>query len=69
VKPEAVFMPAIAPSGVGMNEYYRTEEEYLHAVAEAMHTEYQAIVDAGFLVQVDDPFLVPKKTERERPRS
>jgi 5-methyltetrahydropteroyltriglutamate--homocysteine methyltransferase len=32
-------------------------EEYLHAVAEAMHTEYQAIVDAGFIVQVDDPFL------------
>ena len=57
LKPEAVFMPAVAPSGVGMNEYYRTEEEYLHAVAEAMHTEYQAIVDAGFLVQVDDPFL------------
>jgi len=57
VKPEDVFMPAIAPSGVGRNEYYRTEEEYLHAVAEAMHTEYQAIVDAGFLVQIDDPFL------------
>ena len=57
VKPEDVFMPAIAPSGVGRNEYYRTEEEYLHAVAEAMHTEYQAIVEAGFLVQIDDPFL------------
>ncbi len=57
VSPEAVFMPAVAPSGVGMNEYYRTEEEYLHAVAEAMRTEYQAIVDAGFLVQIDDPFL------------
>jgi len=57
VKCEAVFMPALAPSGVGSNEYYRTEEEYLHAVAEAMHTEYQAIVDAGFLVQIDDPFL------------
>ncbi len=57
VKPEEVFMPALAPSGVGMNEYYRTEEKYLHAVAEALHTEYQAIVDAGFLVQIDDPFL------------
>jgi 5-methyltetrahydropteroyltriglutamate--homocysteine methyltransferase len=57
MKPEAVFMPAIAPSGVGMNEYYRSEEEYLHAVAEALHTEYQAIVGAGFLVQIDDPFL------------
>ncbi|MBI3016116.1 MAG: cobalamin-independent methionine synthase II family protein [Candidatus Tectomicrobia bacterium] len=57
VRAEDVFMPAVAPSGVGRNEYYGTEEEYLHALAEAMHTEYQAIVDAGFLVQVDDPFL------------
>jgi len=57
VKHEAVFMPAVAPSGVGRNEYYRTEEEYLHAVGEALRTEYRAIVDAGFLLQVDDPFL------------
>ncbi|MBI3245803.1 MAG: cobalamin-independent methionine synthase II family protein [Deltaproteobacteria bacterium] len=57
VQPEAVFMPAVAPSGVGANEYYRTEEDYLRAVAEALRTEYQAIIDAGFLVQIDDPFL------------
>jgi len=55
--PEDVFVPAVAPSGVGRNEYYRTDEEYFHAVGEAMHYEYQAIVDAGFLVQIDDPFL------------
>ena len=57
VKPEEVFMPAVAPSGVGTNQYYQTEEEYLYAVAEAMRTEYQAIVDAGFILQIDDPFL------------
>jgi len=57
VKPEGVFMPAVAPSGVGSNEYYRTEEEYFHAVGAALRTEYQAIVDAGFVLQVDDPFL------------
>lgn len=57
VKVEAVFMPAVAPSGTGINEYYRTEEEYFHAVAEALRTEYRAIVDAGFLLQIDDPFL------------
>ena len=51
------FMPAVAPSGVGTNAYYRTEEEYFHAVAAALHTEYQAIVDAGFVLQIDDPFL------------
>ncbi len=57
VAPADVFMPAVAPSGVGKNAYYPTEEEYLYAVAEAMHTEYQAIVDAGFILQIDDPFL------------
>jgi 5-methyltetrahydropteroyltriglutamate--homocysteine methyltransferase len=57
-KGRAAFMPAIAPSGVGNNnEYYKSEEEYFHAVGAAMRTEYKAIVDAGFLVQVDDPFL------------
>lgn len=57
VQAAEVFMPAVAPSGVGGNEYYRSEEEYLGAVADALRTEYQAIVDAGFLVQIDDPFL------------
>jgi 5-methyltetrahydropteroyltriglutamate--homocysteine methyltransferase len=51
------FIPAVAPSGVGKNEYYPTEQEYLYAVAEAMRSEYRAIVDAGFLLQIDDPFL------------
>ena len=51
------FMPAVAPSGVGTNEYYRTEEEFFHAVGAALRTEYKAIVDAGLLLQVDDPFL------------
>ena len=50
-----VFMPAIAASHIANNEYYRTEEEYLAAIADAMHEEYQAIVDAGFLLQLDDP--------------
>jgi 5-methyltetrahydropteroyltriglutamate--homocysteine methyltransferase len=47
----------VAPSGVGANEYYRTEEEYFHAVGAALRTEYQAIVDAGLFLQIDDPFL------------
>src|SRR2546427_12913971 len=57
VKHHAVFMPSVAPSGVGSNEYYRTEEEFFHAVGAALRTEYQAIVEAGFLLQIDDPFL------------
>ena len=53
----AAFMPAVAPSGVGENEYYNTDEAFFHAVGEALHSEYQAIVDAGFILQIDDPFL------------
>jgi 5-methyltetrahydropteroyltriglutamate--homocysteine methyltransferase len=51
------FVPSVAPSGVGYNEYYPSEEEYAAAVAAAMRTEYLAIVEAGFLLQIDDPFL------------
>jgi len=57
VPPEHVFLPATAPSGVGINEHYKSDEDYFHAVAAAMSKEYKAIADAGILVQVDDPFL------------
>ena len=59
--PAEVFMPAISPSDVEgrqQNEYYSSEEEYLYAIADAMREEYRAIVDAGFLLQIDDPRLV-----------
>jgi 5-methyltetrahydropteroyltriglutamate--homocysteine methyltransferase len=55
------FVPAIAPSNVEAttpNEYYPTPEAYVFAIAEAMREEYRAIVDAGFVLQIDDPFLV-----------
>ena len=53
------FVPAIAPAmvGRGQNRYYKTEEEYVFAIAEALRTEYRAIVDAGFILQIDDPGL------------
>ncbi|HET7880821.1 MAG TPA: cobalamin-independent methionine synthase II family protein [Acetobacteraceae bacterium] len=53
----AAFMPAVAPSGVGENEYYNTDEAFFHAVGAALHSEYQAIVEAGLILQIDDPFL------------
>jgi 5-methyltetrahydropteroyltriglutamate--homocysteine methyltransferase len=53
----AAFMPAVAPSGVGENEYYKSEEEFFHAVGAALHAEYKTIVDAGLILQIDDPFL------------
>lgn len=51
------FVPSTAPSGVAQNDYYKTEEEFFEALGEAMRVEYNMIVDAGFLLQVDDPFL------------
>src|SRR4051812_16052992 len=61
VSPADVFMPAISPSNLEdrhKNAYYKTDEEYLFAFAEALGEEYKAIVAAGFLVQIDDPRLV-----------
>lgn len=55
------FVPAVSPSNVEQwhrNLHYRSQEEYLHAIAEAMREEYRAIVDAGFVLQIDDPRLV-----------
>jgi 5-methyltetrahydropteroyltriglutamate--homocysteine methyltransferase len=59
--PQEAFMPAISPAGVEnwqKNSYYKTDEDYLFAIADALHEEYKAIVDAGLLLQVDDPRLV-----------
>ena len=58
---EEVFVPAIAPSYIFAtlpNEFYRTDEEYEEALANALREEYRAIIDAGFVLQIDDPRLV-----------
>ncbi len=52
------FMPSTGPSGFGTNHYYKSNAEYLEAVAEAMREEYLAIVEAGFVLQIDDPYLI-----------
>ena len=60
-KVEEGFIPAISPSNIEdwqKNAYYKTQEEYVFAIAEAMREEYRAIVDAGFVLQIDDPRLV-----------
>jgi 5-methyltetrahydropteroyltriglutamate--homocysteine methyltransferase len=53
------FVPAVAPAmvGRGQNRYYPSEEAYVFAIAEALRAEYRAIVDAGFILQIDDPGL------------
>ena len=58
---EEAFMPAISPSNIEdwqRNAYYKSQEEYVFAIAEAMREEYKAIIDAGLLLQIDDPRLV-----------
>lgn len=62
-KAKDAFMPAIAPSGVGTNAYYKSEEEYLQAVGAAMRTEYKTILDSGLTLQIDDPFLCDVLTD------
>ena len=56
-KVEEAFMPVVAPSSVlpdRKDEYYKGEAEWLDAVTAAMRTEYRTIVDAGFILQIDD---------------
>ena len=52
------FITAISPSNLELyyeNRYYASDEEYLTALADAMHEEYRAIVEGGFVLQIDDP--------------
>ncbi len=57
VKVEEAFLPVAAPASVipdRKNEHYKNDDECLQAIAEAMRTEYRMIVDAGFILQLDD---------------
>jgi len=57
---EETFMTAVSPATLQIlpNEYYKSREDYTWALAEAIREEYKAIVDAGFILQIDDPALV-----------
>ena len=52
-------MNSVAPASCARfgNEYYSTDEEFLYACADAMREEYQAIIDAGLILQLDDPAI------------
>ncbi|MCC6776475.1 MAG: cobalamin-independent methionine synthase II family protein [Hyphomicrobiales bacterium] len=59
--PADAFITSTAPASLEpyyANDFYRSEEEYVFALAEAMRSEYEAIAAAGFLLQVDDAWLV-----------
>src|SRR5215467_9268979 len=58
--PEETFMCVLAPGWLEhffYNEYYSSEEEYVFALADAIKHEYKAVVDAGLILQIDDPAL------------
>src|SRR5207244_10794183 len=58
--PLGVFVPSVSPSscaGMMENRYYKSDDEHVLAVAEALREEYEGIVAAGFMVQIDDPRL------------
>jgi 5-methyltetrahydropteroyltriglutamate--homocysteine methyltransferase len=58
--PEDVFMSAASPGVISLffhNDHYKTREEYLYAIADAMQYEYEAIAAAGFVLQLDCPDL------------
>jgi 5-methyltetrahydropteroyltriglutamate--homocysteine methyltransferase len=55
-----VFMPAVSPGQIEryhLNRYYKSADDFLVAIGEAMREEYQAIIEAGFMLQIDDPHL------------
>jgi 5-methyltetrahydropteroyltriglutamate--homocysteine methyltransferase len=59
-KVEDVFFTAVAPASVGydaVNEYYKSEEDYVFAIADALREEYQEIYKSGVVLQVDDAVL------------
>jgi 5-methyltetrahydropteroyltriglutamate--homocysteine methyltransferase len=59
----AAFYPQLAPGWLGhflWNEYYASAEEYWYTLAEAWRGEYEAVVEAGFILQLDDPALADK---------
>lgn len=56
-KSKGAFMVSIAPGAIEANSYYPTEQAFREAMAEAMRAEYKAITDAGFFLQIDDPYL------------
>lgn len=60
VQVEDAFLPVVAPCSISINyrsEYHKSEEEFLFAVADALHEEYKIIADAGLILQTDDAVL------------
>ncbi len=69
---EEAFVPATAPGTIALqrpNEYYKSDDEYLYAIADAMAVEYKMVVEAGFILQIDDPRMVTAYDSMDPPPS
>ncbi|HVN44481.1 MAG TPA: cobalamin-independent methionine synthase II family protein [Steroidobacteraceae bacterium] len=72
VHPTGVFMNAASPGLIALfqpNDYYRTQDEYLEALAAALQSEYEAIVQAGIILQIDAPDLAMGRHTMYRDRT
>ena len=71
-KPAEAFINAASPGVIALfqpNDYYKSQDDYLNAVAEAMRAEYEAIVGSGLLLQIDAPDLAMGRHTMYRDRS
>jgi len=68
---EEAFLPVVAPASLEniRNDYYKTQEEYLFAVADALSVEYEMVAGAGFILQVDDAILPMQRFMKFRDKS
>jgi 5-methyltetrahydropteroyltriglutamate--homocysteine methyltransferase len=60
---EDCYFPVLSPNWLShfvLNDYYKSEEEYIYALAAFFKSDYRAVVDAGFILQIDDPALVTR---------
>ena len=71
-RPTGAFMNAASPGVIALfqpNDYYRTQDEYLEALAAALQSEYEAIVNAGIILQIDAPDLAMGRHTMYRDRT
>jgi 5-methyltetrahydropteroyltriglutamate--homocysteine methyltransferase len=57
------FLPSTSPAILAENEHYPSDREFFDAVAETLREEWKAIVDAGFVLQIDDPWMIEMLTD------
>jgi len=68
--PDDFVFPVVAPGWLGHavhDEYYHDRDKFNHALATILRNDYRAVIDAGFVLQVDDPALMTRNTVIDQP--